>query len=102
MIEVKGLYFSYSKKPFLENINFSVGEGEIFGILVPYGAGKSTLQKILTALITNYMGEVRVNGVDSKQHVNSFYEHFLVWIMSFPPFMKNYSKTEFTIFRFPI
>ena len=43
VIDVKNVFFSYSKKPFLKDISFSVKEGEIFGFLGPSGAGKSTL-----------------------------------------------------------
>lgn len=74
MISVKELYFSYNNKPFLEDINFNVGDGEIFGFLGPSGAGKSTLQKILTGLITNYKGSVVIDGIENKKHNNTFYE----------------------------
>lgn len=74
MITVKNLYFSYTKHPFLENINFEVGKGEIFGFLGPSGAGKSTLQKILTGLIANYKGNAIVNGAESREHRDDFYE----------------------------
>jgi len=75
MIEVNNLSFSYTKKPFIENISFSVGKGEIFGFLGPSGAGKSTLQKILTGLLRGYSGQAIVNGVEVKNHTNSFYEN---------------------------
>lgn len=52
MIDVKKLYFSYTDKPFVENVSFHVGKGEIFGFLGPSGAGKSTIQKVLTGLNT--------------------------------------------------
>jgi fluoroquinolone transport system ATP-binding protein len=74
MIKVKNLAFSYTKQPFLENINFEVSQGEIFGFLGPSGAGKSTLQKILTGLIPNYSGSAVVNSIESKIHNDSFYE----------------------------
>ena len=51
MITVKNLSFSYSQLPFIENMNFQVRSGEIFGFLGPSGAGKSTLQKILIGKI---------------------------------------------------
>ena len=44
MIWVENLQFSYTNKPFIENMNFEVKEGEILGFLGPSGAGKSTLQ----------------------------------------------------------
>ncbi|MFB0920131.1 MAG: ABC transporter ATP-binding protein [Oscillospiraceae bacterium] len=75
MINVKGLCFSYTKNPFIENMNFEVENGEIFGFLGPSGAGKSTLQKILTGLITNYRGSVIVNGGEVRRHDNGFYDN---------------------------
>ncbi len=47
MIKVRNLSFSYTKQPFLENINFEVGEGEILGFLGPPEQGKVlVLEKI--------------------------------------------------------
>lgn len=74
MIEVKELGFSYTKRPFIEGMNFSVGRGEIFGFLGPSGAGKSTVQKILIGLLRDYRGSVRVDGVECREHTNGFYE----------------------------
>jgi fluoroquinolone transport system ATP-binding protein len=75
MIKVNNLSFSYTKKPFIENVSFSVCSGEIFGFLGPSGAGKSTLQKILTGLISVYRGSVIVNNEDVSHHINDFYEN---------------------------
>ncbi|MDF2616583.1 MAG: transporter, ATP-binding protein [Sedimentibacter sp.] len=75
MIQVVDLSFSYTKNKFLENISFEVSEGEIFGFLGPSGAGKSTLQKILTGLIKTYKGRSIVNGIESKDYRNNFYEN---------------------------
>ncbi|GAA4654882.1 ABC transporter ATP-binding protein [Anaerocolumna aminovalerica] len=74
MIKVKNVSFSYTKKPFVKDISFSVGGGEIFGFLGPSGAGKTTLQKILTGLISTYDGSAVVAGMECKRHNNSFYE----------------------------
>ena len=73
MIDVKKLYFSYTDKPFVENVSFHVGRGEIFGFLGPSGAGKSTIQKILTGLNTSYKGSVKVAGTEIREHTNRFY-----------------------------
>lgn len=52
MIEVKNLTFSYGKDTqALRGLNFTVGNGEIFGFLGPNGSGKSTTQKILTGIL---------------------------------------------------
>lgn len=74
MIAINNLNFSYTKKPFVENVTFNVEKGEIFGFLGPSGAGKSTIQKILIGMITTYSGNVVVNGVEVKNHTNTFYE----------------------------
>ncbi|HCC35785.1 MAG TPA: ATP-binding protein [Ruminococcaceae bacterium] len=74
MLTVKNLSFSYSNKPFIENMNFDVSGGEIFGFLGPSGAGKTTLQKILTGMITSYKGSVMLGGVECREHDNRFYE----------------------------
>ena len=45
MIDVKKLYFSYTEKPFVEDVSFHVGRGEIFGFLGPSGAGKRSEER---------------------------------------------------------
>ncbi|MGG5318327.1 ABC transporter ATP-binding protein [Enterococcus sp. AZ072] len=74
MISVKNLSLSYTPLSFIQNMSFEVAEGEIFGFLGPSCAGKSTLQKILTDLITNYSGSVRLADMECKNHPNHFYE----------------------------
>lgn len=75
MIKVQNLNFSYTKHPFIEDMNFEVFSGEIFGFLGPSGAGKSTVQKILTGLLTSYSGSVMVDRREVKNHDNNFYEN---------------------------
>lgn len=75
MIKVEKLYFSYSKTPFIKDIEFTVEKGEIFGFLGPSGSGKTTLQKILTGLLTNYKGSAMVDGMECKHHADNFYEN---------------------------
>lgn len=74
MITVENLSFSYTKKPFISGMNFSVAKGEIFGFLGPSGAGKSTLQKILIGMLQNYQGSAVVNGTECRNHTRQFYE----------------------------
>ena len=93
VIEVRNLFFSYSKQPFLKDISFSVQEGEIFGFLGPSGAGKSTLQKVLTGLCTNYQGTARILGIDSNQHGRDFYEKIGV-DFEFPSLFEKLSARE--------
>ncbi|MDO5293690.1 MAG: ABC transporter ATP-binding protein [bacterium] len=73
-IEVTDVSFSYTRRPFIEDITFNVRQGEIFGFLGPSGAGKSTLQKILTGILRKYNGEAIVNGQSTKSITDDFYE----------------------------
>ncbi len=75
MITVEHLYFSYTDKPFVEDVSFHVAKGEIFGFLGPSGAGKSTIQKVLTGLNTRYQGSVVVNGTEIRSRTSAFYEN---------------------------
>ena len=76
MIDAKGLIFSYpgAKEPAVNDLEFSVGDGEIFGFLGPNGAGKSTTQKVLTGLLRNYEGKVSVLGRDARDWGSELYE----------------------------
>lgn len=55
---------SFGKVKALERISFDVQPGELFGIIGPDGAGKTTLFRILTTLILADTGTVRVDGMD--------------------------------------
>jgi ABC-2 type transport system ATP-binding protein len=46
----------------LNNVSFTIKEGEIFGYIGPNGAGKTTTMKILVGLITDFQGEVTIGG----------------------------------------
>ncbi len=56
-VEVKNITKSYGKVIALQNINFTVKENEIFGLIGPDGAGKTTLIRILTTLVLPDSGE---------------------------------------------
>ena len=66
MIEVKDLYKSYAKGKVnaLNGITFSVKDGEVFGVIGPDGAGKSSLFRILVSLLLPDGGSAVMNGND--------------------------------------
>lgn len=62
MIEVKHVTKKYGKTIAVEDISFTIKEGEIVGLLGPNGAGKSTTMNILTGFIEQTEGDVIIDG----------------------------------------
>ena len=67
-IEVDHITKKYGDFTAVDDVSFSVAEGEIFGLLGPNGAGKSTLIRMMTTLIDITAGAARIRGFDVKQH----------------------------------
>lgn len=76
MIDVKDLIFTYpgTPQPVIDGISFSIGQGEVFGLLGPSGAGKSTTQKILLGMISGYQGSATLFGQEVSQMDRAIYE----------------------------
>jgi ABC-2 type transport system ATP-binding protein len=64
IIEVERLAKRYGAKVAVDDVSFSVDEGEVFGILGPNGAGKTTTVECITGLRPRDRGIVRVLGHD--------------------------------------
>ena len=68
MIEVKNLTKKYGPKTAVNNISFTVEDGEILGLLGPNGAGKSTTMNIMTGYISSTEGTVTIGGHEILQN----------------------------------
>jgi ABC-2 type transport system ATP-binding protein len=64
IIEVNGLRKEYGDFVAVDNLSFSVGKGQIFGIVGPNGAGKTTTLKMLSSLIRPSSGNIYMKGMD--------------------------------------
>jgi ABC-2 type transport system ATP-binding protein len=64
MIEVRNVTKSFGPTVALNDVSFSLKQGEILGFLGPNGAGKSTAMKIITTFLAADSGSVRVDGID--------------------------------------
>jgi len=66
-ILVENLFVSYHGNEALNNVSFSVNEGNLVGVIGPNGAGKSTLLKVLLNLISRDQGDVQILGKTIKE-----------------------------------
>ena len=60
IISVENLTFAYNKKPVLKNISFNIYEGESIAILGPNGSGKTTLLKLISGILGDYSGKIKL------------------------------------------
>ena len=56
VLDIQNLVQKFGEKEVLKGINLTVGKGEIFGLLGPSGAGKTTLMKIMTGQLKQSSG----------------------------------------------
>ena len=67
IIRLKNVVKNYGEKKVLKGITLDIYPGQVIGYIGPNGAGKSTTVKILCGLISDYEGDVFVEGIDLKQ-----------------------------------
>ena len=64
IISFENINLSYGSRLILDNINFKINEGQIFGMLGPNGVGKSTIFNLITGLIQPNSGKIKLNNTD--------------------------------------
>jgi zinc transport system ATP-binding protein len=67
LVEVDRLSYAYSGSLVLNNISFTIDEGDILGIIGPNGAGKTTLFSCMLGLLDDYTGTIKILGEDIKK-----------------------------------
>lgn len=113
MIELKHINKSYDGHiTALDDINLTINDGEIFGIIGQSGAGKSTLIRCINMLEPPTSGEVLINGQDmtklskkelreKRKHIGMIFQHFnllsnrtVFQNVAFPLELANVPKVE--------
>lgn len=61
-IQFSNLTLIYNKKTIINNLSFSVDEGEVFGLVGENGSGKSTVLRVMSTLLVPTQGDVLING----------------------------------------
>ena len=68
IIEFDNVSLSYGNRLILDNINFKINEGQIFGMLGPNGVGKSTIFNLITGLVSPDKGKVKIINEDVTRY----------------------------------
>ena len=68
VIEFENVSLSYGERLILDNINFKINQGQVFGMLGPNGVGKSTIFNLITGLIKPKSGRILINGKDATTY----------------------------------
>jgi zinc transport system ATP-binding protein len=74
IVEVDRLSYAYSGSLVLNNISFTIDEGDILGIIGPNGAGKTTLFSCMLGLLDDYTGTIKILGEDIKKKNNKVFK----------------------------
>ena len=73
-IKVENISKSFGEVKALDNVSFEVKRGELFGLIGPDGAGKTTLFRLLTTLLTPDKGRAEVDGFDTSNDYHAIRE----------------------------
>ncbi|HXG06357.1 MAG TPA: ATP-binding cassette domain-containing protein [Nitrososphaera sp.] len=68
VVNVDRVSYKYEHGVALENISFSVDEGDIMGMIGPNGAGKTTLFSCMLGILQDYQGKIAIFGEDIKKN----------------------------------
>ena len=75
-IEMKDVAFAYGDRPILNNINFSIPQGNFAAVMGGSGSGKTTLMRLITGQIHPQSGKVLIEGRDlAAFSAQELYEH---------------------------
>lgn len=101
MIEVKNLCKKYANKTALNDVSFSVKEGEILGFLGPNGAGKSTTMNIITGYLSADNGTVTIDGKEIFENP-SFVKSKIGYLPEIPPLYPYMTAVKYLEFIFDL
>lgn len=74
ILSCNNLVKKIKEKTIVENISFSIKEGEIVGLIGPNGSGKTTIMKLIVGLIKLSEGKIQINGYDIEKNFNKAIE----------------------------
>ena len=96
-VEIQNLTVKYPEIKAVDDISFSVKQGDFLGIIGPNGAGKSTLFSVMLGLNENYEGVIKFFGNDIRKSKNYLKE--IGYVPQKPIFEKNFPATVNDVVR---
>ena len=97
IVEIKNLTVQYPDVKALDDVSFTVNQGDFLGIIGPNGAGKSTLFDVMLNLNTKYQGALKFFGEDIKKSKKYLKE--IGYVPQKPIFEKNFPATVNDVVR---
>ena len=76
VLELQNVTGGYTRKPVIENLSFTIGKGELVGLIGLNGAGKSTTIKHIIGTLIPREGDIRLNGVALKENMEAYRAQF--------------------------
>ena len=101
MLEVRNLVKKYSDKYAVDDISFTVHDGEIVGFLGPNGAGKTTTLNIITGYLSATSGSVLMDGVDIMEKP-LFVKKNIGFLPETPPLYMDMTVYEYLTFVYEL
>ncbi len=101
MIEVKNITKRYGAQKALDDVSFSVDDGEILGFLGPNGAGKSTAMNIITGYISATSGSVLIDGKDVLEQPQQTRKN-MGYLPEIPPLYEDMTVKEYLYFIYDL
>ena len=68
IVEFENVTLAYGNRIILDNISFTINEGQIFGMLGPNGVGKSTIFNLIVGNLSPKYGKIKIDGEDVSQY----------------------------------
>lgn len=93
IIEIQNLTKSFCQKEIVRNLNLTVEQGTIYGLLGVNGAGKTTTFKLISGLLRPTTGKIKLNGEEISLHNKHFLKSMGIMI-EMPVFYEHLSARE--------
>lgn len=76
VLELKNVTGGYTRKPVIQDLSFTIGQGELVGLIGLNGAGKSTTIKHIIGTLIPKSGDIVLNGVTLKEDMDTYRSSF--------------------------